>query len=87
MLTYSVWIVLLLGLLSEVRCRRERIFFGLVLVNLAIGFAFSLWDAAPVHRAGEAREMVLALWLLAAVAGLMTLARPAEMAKADGLRN
>jgi hypothetical protein len=75
LLAYSVWIVLLLGLLSEVRCRRERFFFGLLLLNLGLGFAFSLWDAAPIRYAREARQGLLVLWLVAAAVSLMTLSR------------
>jgi ABC-type transport system involved in cytochrome c biogenesis permease subunit len=73
LLTYSVWIALVLGLLSETRCWRERIFFGLVLVNLVAGLALSLWTTAPMSYSRDAREAVLLVWILATAASLMTL--------------
>jgi hypothetical protein len=75
-LTYGVWIALILGVLSEVRCWRERILFGLVLVNFTLGFTLSAWATAPLAAVREAREISLALWALAAVASLMTLRSP-----------
>ncbi len=82
LLTSAVWIVLVLGLISETRCWRERIFFGLVLLNLAAGFAFSLWTAAPLNYARDSRDVSFLLWILAALASLMTLAHPREVAAA-----
>jgi len=82
LLTYSVWALLVLGLLSETRCRRERIFFGLVLINLTAGLIFSLWGAAPLSYSRDAREAGLLLWILAALVSLMTLSRPKEDAGA-----
>ena len=76
LLTYSVWMILIFGLLSETRCWRERIFFALVLLNLLTGFSFLLWTAAPLNYAREARELVLLLWIVAALVSLTTLARP-----------
>src|SRR5208337_3303984 len=35
--TYIVWIILLLGLSLDTRCLRERLFFGLLVVNFAAG--------------------------------------------------
>jgi len=84
LLTYLVWTGLALGLVSETRCSRERVFFGLALLNLAIGFVFSLWDAAPLNYARESREVALLIWVLAAAASLATLAHPKE-ASIDGL--
>jgi hypothetical protein len=80
LLTSAVWIMLVLGLLSETRCWRERIFFGLVLLNLAAGFAFSLWTAAPLNYARDSRDVSFVLWILAALASLTTLAHPREEA-------
>ena len=78
LLTYSVWMILILGLLSETRCWRERIFFALVLLSLLTGLVFLLWTAAPLKHAREAREAVLLLWIVAALVSLTTLARPKE---------
>jgi hypothetical protein len=80
LLTSAVWIMLVLGLISETHCRRERVFFGLVFLNLAIGFAFSLWTAAPLNYARDSRDVSFVLWILAALASLMTLAHPREVA-------
>jgi len=80
LLTSAVWIMLVLGLISETRCWRERVFFGLVLLNLAAGFAFSLWTAAPSNYARDSRDVSFVLWILAALASLMTLAHPREVA-------
>ena len=75
-LTYGVWIALILGTLSEVQCTRERIFFGLLLLNFTLGFALSAWSAAPLNAVRDAREISLAIWVLAGVASLMTLKSP-----------
>jgi hypothetical protein len=80
LLTSAVWIMLVLGLISETRCWRERVFFGLVLLNLAAGFAFSLWTAPPLNYAHDSRDVSFVLWILAALASLMTLAHPREVA-------
>ena len=85
LLMYSVWVALVLGLLSETRCWRERIFFGLVLLDLATGLVFSVWNA-PLNYAREAREASLTVWCLALAASLMTLANPRKKS-ADGIRN
>jgi hypothetical protein len=77
-MTYAVWVVLVFGLLSETRCWRERIFFGLVFLDLAIGLGFLLWSGAPLNYSRDAREAVFYLWILAGLAGLTTLARPRE---------
>ncbi len=69
-----------LGLISETRCWRERVFFGLVFLNLATGFAFSLWTAAPLNYALDSREVSFVLWILAALASLTTLLHPREVA-------
>lgn len=75
-LSGAVWILLLLGLISETRCWRERTFFGLLLVNFAIAFTFTLWTHAPGELMREARKITLAIWLLALLASLMTLRAP-----------
>jgi hypothetical protein len=90
LLTFGVWMLLVLGLISETRCWRERIFFGLVLLNLVTGFAFSLWTAAPLNYVRDSRDVSFLLWALAAGASLMTLAHPREgmhTKEADGLRD
>jgi hypothetical protein len=75
-LTGTVWILLLLGLMNETRCWRERTFFGLLLVNFAIALTLTLWKSAPGDLLLQARKTTLVLWLLALVASLMTLRAP-----------
>ena len=77
-LTGAVWIILIIGLLSETRCWRERAFFGLLLANFTLAFVLALWKAAPDEVMRGARGMSLALWILAAVASLRTLRAPAS---------
>lgn len=75
-LTGAVWLLLLVGLISETRCWRERTFFGLLLVNFSIAFALALWRQAPGDLMRQARKITLIVWLLALVASLMTLRTP-----------
>ena len=72
LLTYSVWIVLALGLISEVRCWRERIFFGLVLLNLTLGFVLASWSSVPMNTVRDSRRIEMGIWLLAAIASAWT---------------
>jgi hypothetical protein len=66
--TYAVWVLLLAGLNSETRCWRERVFFGLVLANFALGFALTVWGGAPREAVRDVRVVSGALWVLAALA-------------------
>lgn len=75
LLTYAVWILFALGLISEVRCWRERTFFGLVLFNLIIGLLLAAWPSLPVSDVRAAERIEVGIWLLAAVAGLTTTRR------------
>jgi hypothetical protein len=76
-LTWAVWLVLLTGLLTETRCRRERILFSLVLVNFALALTFASWSSAHTITVRGAREFSFVLWILSALASLTTLKRPA----------
>jgi hypothetical protein len=76
--TGGVWVLLLIGLLSETRCWRERAFFGLLMLNFTLAFVLSVWKAAPDGTMRTAREISLVLWLLAALASLLTLRTPRE---------
>lgn len=71
-LTWAVWAVLAAGLISEAQCGRERIFFGLLLLALAVGLVFSAWSSARPATVHHAREVSLTLWSLAALASLST---------------
>ncbi len=70
-LTWAVWAVLSVFLISETRCRRERILFGILFLQFAIGVAFSAWASAPSPLARDALWASLVLW---GMAGLLCLA-------------
>ena len=72
--TYMVWILLLAGLALDTRCLRERLFFGLLVVNFAVGFGLTLWHSVPSADVRTARIGTGALWAVAALASLATLA-------------
>ena len=80
LLTYAVWIVLILGVLSETRCWRERTFFVLVLLNLAMGFVFSIWTGETTSALSTMRKISIAVWALAAVASITTVTTPSTPA-------
>jgi hypothetical protein len=80
--TYVVWIVLLLGLAIDTSCVRERLFFGVLVINFIIGGGLTLWREIPVADIRTARLGTGALWALAAVVSLTTLGR-SKMAGGD----
>ena len=71
--TYMVWIVLLLGLAVDTRCLRERLFFGVLVVNFLIGCTLTFWHNVPLADVRAARIGTGALWTLAAILSLSTL--------------
>jgi hypothetical protein len=73
--TYVVWIVLLVGLMLDTRCLRERLFFAVLVANFTIGFGLTLWRAAPSAQVHNARIGTGALWVLAALLSLTTVGR------------
>lgn len=75
-MTWMVWVLLLTGLLTDTRCWRERVFFGLLWINFAMGFALAAWNTASPDMVRYARGVSLALWVLAALGSLWTLSRP-----------
>jgi hypothetical protein len=74
--TYIVWILLLAGMVFDTRCRRERLFFGLLVVNFVVGCGLTLWSNVPVGDMRAARIGTGVLWALAAVVSLATLGGP-----------
>ncbi len=72
--TYIVWILLLAGLAFDTRCLRERAFFGLLLINFVAGCGLTLWRDIPLPDVRTARIGTGALWALAALVSLTTLA-------------
>jgi hypothetical protein len=73
--TYMVWILLLVGLMLDTRCLRERLFFGVLVVNFVVGFGLTLWRTVPLAQVHNARIGTGALWGLAALLSLSTVGR------------
>jgi hypothetical protein len=71
--TYVVWIVLLAGVAFDSKCLRERLFFGVLVVNFIVGCALTLWRTVPAADVRTARIGTGALWALAALLSLATL--------------
>jgi hypothetical protein len=71
--TYVVWIVLLAALGLDTRCWRERMFFGVLVINFVVGCALTLWRTIPPNDLRIARTGTGALWALAALLSLTTL--------------
>jgi hypothetical protein len=80
--TYIVWILVLVGLVLDTRCLRERMFFGLLVVNFVVGLGLTLWGTIPSAQVHNARIGTGALWALAGLVSLTTMGR----AKAVGIR-
>jgi hypothetical protein len=71
--TYIVWIILLAALTVDTRCVRERVFFGLLVINFVVGFGVTLWYSIPSADVRTARIGTGALWAAAALISLTTL--------------
>src|SRR5271157_140056 len=76
--TYIVWVLLLAGLALDTRCLRERVFFGLLVINFVVGCGLTLWSNIPSADVRAARIGTGALWAVAALVSLTTLGRAAE---------
>jgi hypothetical protein len=79
--TYLVWILLLAGLALDTRCLRERVFFGLLVINFVVGCGLTLWSDVPSADVRVARIGTGALWALAALVSLTTLGGAPELRK------
>jgi hypothetical protein len=79
--TYIVWILLLAALALDTRCLRERVFFGGLVVNFVAGCGLTLWHNVPSAEVRTARIGTGALWALAALVSLTTLASAPELRK------
>ena len=84
--TYIVWILLLGALALDTRCLRERVFFGLLLINFVVGCGLTLWHSIPSADMRTARIGTGALWALAALASLTTLGNAPEIRRNAGGR-
>jgi hypothetical protein len=74
----AIWVVLMVALLSETCCWRERTFFGLLLLNFTLAFTLGAWQTAPIAAGRDARKISLVLWLMATLASLLTVPTPAQ---------
>ncbi len=74
--TYIVWILLLGALAIDTRCLRERAFFSILEINFLVGCGLTLWRNVPSGDVRSARIATGALWALAALMSLTTLAGP-----------
>jgi hypothetical protein len=83
--TYIVWIVLLAGLALDTRCLRERLFFGLLVINFVVGCGLTLWRNIPSADVRTARIATGALWALAALVSLTTLAKMPEVRRRSAM--
>jgi hypothetical protein len=81
--TYIVWILLLIGLALDTHCRRERLFFGLLVINFVIGCGLTLWSGISSADVRSARFATGALWAAAALVSLTTLGRAPELRRKD----
>jgi hypothetical protein len=77
--TYIVWIILLAALAFDTRCLRERLFFGVLVVNFLTGFGLTLWHSIPSVDVRSARIGTGTLWAVAALISLTTLRRAQEL--------
>jgi hypothetical protein len=77
--TYIVWILVLVGLAIDTRCLRERVFFGVLVVNFIVGLGLTLWSTIPSAQVHNARIGTGALWALAALVCLTTVGRGATV--------
>jgi hypothetical protein len=68
--THLIWILFMVGLLTETRCWKERLFFGLVLANFAFAFSMGVWTRASYAVVRETRLLSAGAWAAAALVSL-----------------
>lgn len=69
--THLVWVIFLVGLLTETRCWKEWVFFTLVLINFGLASVMGIWSTAPFTAVHKTRQVSAGLWTLAAVVSLV----------------
>ncbi len=77
--TYVVWIILLLGLSLDTQCLRERMFFGVLVINFVAGCTLTLWHNISSADVRSARIATGTLWAVAALISLTTLASAPDL--------
>lgn len=68
--THLVWMLFMVGLFTETRCWKERVFFALVLANFTFAFGMGLWSGASEAVVRETRLISAAAWAAAALVSL-----------------
>lgn len=71
--THLIWILFMVGLITETQCWKERVFFGLVLANFAFAFSMGIWKSASEAVVHETRLISAAAWGAAALLSLLLL--------------
>ena len=69
---------MLAWLALDTRCLRERVFFGLLVINFVVGCGLTLWRNIPSPDVRTARIATGALWAVAALVSLATLGSAPE---------
>lgn len=69
--THLVWVVFLVGLITETRCWKEWIFFSLLLINFGLASVMGVWSSASVATVTKTREFSAAIWGLAALVSFL----------------
>lgn len=77
--THLIWILFMVGLITETHCWKEHVFFGLVLANFVFAFSMGLWKGASETAVHETRLISAAAWGAAALVSLLLL-----FSKGDG---
>lgn len=65
--THGIWVLFMLGLITETRCWKERVFFAVVLVNFGLASAMGMWSSATTDVVHQTRIVSAVLWVVAAV--------------------
>ena len=76
--THLLWVIFLIGLLTETRCWKEMVFFCLVLVNFGMASVMGLWSGAPNNVVIESRELSAGIWGLAAFVSFVLIFMPGD---------
>ncbi len=83
--THLVWVIFLVGLLTETRCWKELIFFSLVLINFGMASIMGVWKAAPENVVTRSRELSAGVWGLAALVSLILIFMPGDRPSPKGV--
>ncbi len=68
--THLIWVLFMIGLITETRCWKERLFFGLALANFGLAFTMGLWNTASDAVVRDTRIVSAVAWAVAALVSL-----------------